>query len=131
MRRLIMIFFVMFILSGSIAYAANTITYTDSVIVIEDIDSDWNWYDTITYLATSKAGIAIQSIQFNPGAADDLCIIKNKTDTGSEIFDVICADVYDQRCKYFNGEILKPVLDFSDGVYTAGSKVIIILQKRR
>ena len=106
---------------------ANTIVLTDSVISISDIDSDWNWYDTLAAFATSKVGVKIQSIHFKPGATDDECIISNETIDGAPIFNAKCADVYDDKTRYYDGKELKPVLDFSDGSYSAGSSVQIIL----
>jgi len=48
---------------------------------------------------------------------------------GPEIFNALCADAYDQKIKYFHGENKKPFLDFAEGVYTAGTRVIIELSE--
>jgi len=106
---------------------ANTIKFTDTVITLTSIDSDWNWYDTITAYASSKVGVPIQSIQFRPGATDDVCIIYNETIGEARLIDVKAADEYDDKVRYFHGVILKPVLDYSAGKYSANSSIIITL----
>lgn len=90
------------------------------------IDSDWS------YAADANdRGLYIESIQFCPAAADDKCVIKEGSDAGPEIFNVLCVDAYDQKIKLFHGKKKHPVLDFSAGVYTAGAKVLIELSERR
>ncbi len=103
---------------------ANEINRVGAVINISDIDSDWLW----SYTFPDYPEIKIQSIQFNPGAVDDHCVIKNGSDTGPPFFDVTGEDAdYDQRNKPYHGAKLMPVLDFSDGTYSAGSSVQIIV----
>lgn len=102
---------------------ANTLTPSTSnpdVLEISDIDSDWLWSDTF-----DNNDVRIISIQFSPAAADDICIIKEGSDAGAPIFDVKCADEYDQRIEYLHKAPRRPVLDFSAGTYTAGSKIKI------
>ena len=115
------------VLVSGIASGVNTIKYVSPVVEITDIDSDW-LYSTATFLGmTSKLNII--SIQFNPGAAGDQCVILDTNAAGPAIFDVTSYDVYDQRIKYFPqpNAGFRPFLDFSAGTYTAGSKVIIII----
>lgn len=114
--------FVLFAFLSFEAQAANTVTRTGNVIYITDIDSDWSWSDTFP----NYGKILVKSIQFNGAQADDQCVIKEATDSGAPLFDVTVEDAYDQRFKPF-GVLLRPVLDYSAGTYTAGSKVIIIL----
>lgn len=107
--------------------AANTITLGANTVVIEDIDSDWTWSDSIN---NALSGIRVLSIQFNGGAADDQCVIMTDgAATGAVIFDVTVEDTYDQRLKWFNGVRHKPFLDYSAGTFTAGSKVIIEFER--
>lgn len=108
---------------------ANSITFTENVIELTDIDSDWNWYDTLSAFVTSKVGIPIHSIQFKPKATGDHCVIKNGSGTAATLFDKEAADQYDDKVVYFHGEELKPFLDVGDGSYNAAAKVIITLAK--
>lgn len=105
-------------------FGANTIVRTGNVIHITDIDSDYSLTDTFPSYTN---GAAINSIQFNPAAADDQMIVEQGTTSGAILMDVTCEDAYDQRVKYFWNQRLLPVIDFSDGTYTAGSSIIIIL----
>lgn len=122
MKNLFIGLFLFFLISG-VAFGANTVVRNGNVIEISDIDSDWSWSDTFPQYPQ----MPVVSIQFNGAAADDQCVIKNATDTGPALFDVLVVDEYDQRYKLFNGTLLKPVLDYSAGTYTAGSTVILIL----
>ena len=99
------------------------------VIHLIAIDSDWNWYDTLTAYATSKVGVGIHSIQFKPATTGDRCVIKNGGATGPVIFDKVGADQYDDKEVYYHGEELKPFLDVGDGSYNASARVVIILSK--
>ena len=108
---------------------ANTIVLTGNVIDLINIDSDWNWYDTLTAFVADKVGIPIHSIQFKPVAANDRCVIKNGSGSAAVIFDKEAVNQYDDKVVYFHGEELKPFLDVGDGVYSAGARVIIILAK--
>lgn len=109
---------------------ANTIVSDGDVIELTGIDSDWSWFDTLTAYAISKVGVPIQSIQFVPGAAADQCVIKNLDASGPTIFDKTCADANDDKEMLYDGEVLKPFLDVSEGTFNAAAKVIIILKKR-
>jgi len=108
---------------------ANTIVITGNVIDLVNIDSDWNWYDTLTAFASDKGGIPIHSIQFKPAATGDHCVIKNGSNTAAVIFDKEAANQYDDKVVYFHGEELKPFLDVGDGTYNAGARIIITLAK--
>lgn len=106
---------------------ANTINFDGTAIDISTIDSDWNWYDTLTAFATSKPGISVESIDFKAGATDDECIIRNGSATGPVIFHKQAANKYQEGKHDFNGKSIKPVLVVSEGVYSADSRIIIIL----
>lgn len=105
---------------------ANTIDQEGLTIRITDIDSDWSWTDLSPKRGDAN-GVRVASIQFNPAAVNDECFIKEGTDAGPEMFYALCADAYDQRIKYFNGQLKRVLLDFSAGTFTAGSSVIIEL----
>lgn len=101
---------------------ANTIKQEDMILEISDIDSDWSWTDNFPF----AAAVRLDSIQFNPGAAADACVIKYGSDAGVAFFDVTCENESDEKCKYFNCRPLKPVFDFSDSIISAGAKIIIM-----
>lgn len=105
---------------------ANTIEQDGLTVYITDIDSDWSWGE-LSPKHGDENGVRLSSIQFDPVQAADKCIIKEGGVTGAPFFTPICADVYDQKIKYFHGQLKKPVLDFSAGVFTANTKVIIEL----
>ena len=52
--------------------------------------------------------------------------IKEGSAAGAIFFDLTVDNVYDQNPVPFNGLKLRPVLDFSAGVFTANSTVIFI-----
>jgi len=126
-KRILGILVACLVLMSGPAFGVNTIKYVSPVVEITDIDSDW-LYSTATFLGTTGR-INIISIQFNPGAADDHCVILDTNAAGPAIFDVTSYDAYDQRIKYFQqpNPGFKPFLDYSAGTYSAGAKVIIIL----
>lgn len=120
MRKILTLLFSVLVLFMVVpAHSANTITRTGNFVTIEDIDSDWLWSDTFP----NYPKIRLVGIQFNPGLAADQCIIFENTVSGSTIMDVTAEDVYDQRYKPV-GVDSRPVLDFSAGTYSSGSKII-------
>ena len=102
---------------------ANTIKSEDGNIHIEDIDSDWSWLDEYPY---AENGQGLDSIQFNPGAAGDICVFYHRSTAGVPIFKVKCENEEDEKCKYFHGKAMKPVFDFSASTISAGAELIII-----
>ena len=103
---------------------ANTIKYERWSIEITDIDSDWTWTDT---LPNYRNGIRVDSIQFTPIQTNDRCVFLDGIDEANSppCFDVICADEWDQKIRYYNGRPLHLFLDFSLGLYTAGTAIHI------
>ena len=97
-------------------------TENPETLNISDIDSDWLWSDSFDSIYPD---VRIISIQFNPGATDDHCVIKEGSAAGHPIFDVTCENEYDQRIEYKKKKALRPVLDFSAGTYSAGSTIKI------
>lgn len=106
----------------SSAIAANTVTVSRNVITITNIDSDFSWEE---YTKNGKS-MQISSIQFH-GATDEVCIIKDGSDTGPQFFKATIESIYYPQYMPLRGVGLKPYLDFSDGSYGATSMVIIIL----
>ncbi len=114
-------------------WGANTVTETVTkggfTIVISVIDSDWVWTTTLT-ADKYKNGVPVHAIIFQPGAASDKLSIKDGSDSGPRIFpNILAADTTDGKVIYYGGVNLKPVLDYSDSTLSAGSTVIIILDK--
>ena len=107
---------------------ANTINQRGFTVQISDVDSDWSWRDTFTDPKYAN-GIPINFIQFNGVGSSDKCSIKEEDDAGPECFFAQISQANDQRRAYYHGTPIKPVLDFSEGTYTAGSSVTIQLWK--
>lgn len=104
---------------------ANTISHNNNNIILSSLDSDWVWTDTLSDLKFAT-GVHVVSIQFIPGASDDRCVIDDTEIGGGIQFDSgPCADTYDTKIKYYQPKLMRPVLDFSDGTYSAGSSIII------
>jgi hypothetical protein len=105
---------------------ANTIKLNNYFLSLTAIDSDWLWS---TQWPEMESGIRLYSIQFVPGAANDRCIITEATITGAEIYDSDECTDNSPRVKLMGGVRCRPCLDFNytDAVYSAGSKVLLIL----
>ncbi len=107
---------------------ANTFVRSNHCLDITDLDSDWVWTDTYP---GNAHGIPVWSIQLVATGASDLCILREDIiETGPVVFHRLAVAVGDQVPSYFGGNLLKLTLDFSQGVYTALSHVIIILDKK-
>ncbi len=112
---------------------ANTYkTFKDRGLEITPVDSHWKWSEHFS------EDMGVLSIQFNPAAANDACVIKGGYDetaggnpNGPSIFDVKCADSTDQRKADYFGERLQPYLNFGSSSFTSGAKIIIIATERR
>jgi len=107
--------------------AGNTVNHVGNVIEISAIDSDWTWTDT---LPERSDGIKVKSIQFNPGAADDVLVIEEASASGPRSVYFKCADTTVQKTKYFDDVKIKPFLDESDCTLSEGATVIIIFTYR-
>ena len=92
---------------------ANTITTKNRVIELSAIDADWDG---------GKMNIA--SISFHPGAADDVLVIKEGSDSGPAIVRIKPFDVQGVEID-LKGMEYSPFLDVSDCNITAGGTVII------
>ena len=119
-----MIMGVLFIIAfSSAAYAANTIVIEGKIYKITIVDADWSWETTLP-----AAGVRLHSIQYTPAATDEICVIEEGSDAGPHLFYVKCADVYDQRIKYFGDGLYRPYFDYSDSTGSAGGIITIILR---
>ena len=103
----------------------NKLNRSGNVITIEEIDSDWSWSDTFP----NDNEIRLDAIRFHAGAVDDVCIIKEGSDsaTAPHLFEYTASVDTLPAIEYYHGIGHKPVLEFSAGTYTAGSSVTIII----
>lgn len=111
--------------------AANTVNVKGNIIEISNIDSDWIWSTDFTTAINPDYAYGVRTIAiiFIPGATDDKLSIKWASATGPELFpSTKCMDEYDPKQINYAGERMKLFLDYSDGMFSAGSKVIIILR---
>ena len=106
---------IVLLLLPSLAMAANTVTSNGQIVEISSIDSDWD----------SQTAYDVISITFIPGAISDECIIKNGSATGATLFHAVSGDG-EPRVQYYFGETIVPFMDFSDGTFSSGAKVIIL-----
>ena len=117
-----------FFISGSNANAANTVIVANSVITISSIDSDFTLEDVRKYGISPEKGVIISYVKFFPAAAADKMVLEEKTTSGpvlSLLYSVAIESLGDDM---FPNRRMFPVLDFSDGTYTAGSMVSIFLK---
>jgi len=68
--------------------------------------------------------IPIVSIKLFPGAANDILIVKNGSDTGPTICKLESTDG-EPRVEYFFGSYWQPYIDFSECTLSAGHSVVI------
>lgn len=105
-------------------FAVNTIDAEPGGVQISGIDTAWTWTDNYT-LGADKGGMRVNYILFSPGATDDICLIRDTGATGIILFRVKCANAYDQRVLYFNGDRVRPYLDLTEGAPNAGAILTI------
>lgn len=124
-RKFLVAIFSVAVLFGSVAWGANTITNGKNTTILSAIDSDYSFTTRFGTTTQSREGVRVHAIMFFPAATDDVCSIEDAT-TGAVIFYAKAADAYDARVLYLNGVKIRPMMDFSDGTYTAGSTVVFI-----
>ncbi len=83
---------------------ANVIAASGGFIQItHDGSTDYDMTGALNGLAKpAPDGHAIKSIQFNPSATGDKMVIREGSLTGPILFECTCADIYDNKCKYFD-----------------------------
>ena len=95
----------------------------NTTIEISGIDSDWAWSDSFP---NYPHGIALFSIEFKPGQANDACVICDEKGDVPALINCTCRDVYDDKVKYFPPGIRYfPKLTYASGTYSANARVII------
>ncbi len=104
---------------------ANDVLERSGKLEITGINADWDY--KASKPDSWPDNPRLTSIKFNPGAASDALLVKERDDTGPEAFYCSCADVNDQRIEYYHGGRCIPYIDFGDCTLSAGHKVIIKL----
>lgn len=102
---------------------ANTVTRDGMFLTLSGIDTDFIYSDLWS------GRVPIISIEFVPGAATDVCVIREGSLTGPIIFQKTMPQVADtwqgdNHIKPFGGQPIMPCMDVSDGSYNAGALVI-------
>ena len=69
--------------------------------------------------------LALQDIQFFPGAASDVCVFKTDSATGPLLCKMVSGDG-EPRVKYFSRS-QHAYMDYSDGSYSSGAKIVLTL----
>lgn len=100
---------------------ANTVSTTGYATNISAMDSNFIW--STTFLGQTH--LKLNSIEFIPGATDDVLIVRNGGTTGAIIFKVKCENDYDQRIKYFHGTRYCPCILYSECTLSPGHLVIV------
>lgn len=93
-------------------------------VTFGNIDAAWTWtddYDQDRY----AGGIRINYILFSPGAAGDICVIRDTDINGIILFKVKCEGDTDQRTLYLSGDRVKPYLDIALGAPNADAILTI------
>ena len=103
--------------------AGNTVNSFESCVQVSAMDGDWLW-STIT---TNPKGIKIKAIKFYPGAADDVLIIKNGSDSGPTMLKLESSDGEPRYDPSFAGGYFKPVIDYGDCTLTGTASIVFIL----
>ena len=93
---------------------------TDNIIDLSSIDEDYDFgeYRKLT------------SIQFVPGAADDVLVVKDVDADGPRVLEIKADTDSDETIKYFYGDPVHTFIDYSACTLSAGHCVIIIAQAR-
>lgn len=91
---------------------------TDNIIDLSSIDED---YDLGEYRK-------LTSIQFVPGAADDVLVVKDVDENGPWVMEVKADGDNDETIKYFNGDQVHVYIDYSECTLSSGHAVIIMAQ---
>lgn len=105
---------------------AATAAYSPYVgVTLTSIDADWTWTTDVTEDVHGD-GIRVHSIMFYPGAASDKVAILEKDANGTHIFPLVEAlGTQYPIIHYLGGDKVKPFIDFSASVLSAGATVVI------
>lgn len=114
---------------------ATAVRYKNGVIEVKVPSADWGLEsstDKVPGLNDLPRGPFVESIEFVPGATTDKCAIFENSASGPQLamFKPDPSTTLPGKqplVKYFNRQ-LRPFIDFSEGSYSAGSSVIIIVE---
>ena len=118
-----MVFILLLVFSSPVIQAANTVNSFESCVQVSAMDEDWLW-STIT---TNPKGMKIKAIKFYPGAAGDVLIIKNGSDSGPSMLKLESADGEPRWDPSFAGGYFKPVIDYGECRLSSGASIVFIL----
>lgn len=125
MKKIFILFAILLI--PAICLAANTYKFTGGkAIEISAIDSDY--FITKHFKAASYPnGVKVKYVIFVPGASGNKMVLRDGADTGPELINTGAVSDTESRIIYMDS-VVKPYLKFSDGTYSAGSKIIILVE---
>lgn len=105
---------------------ANTTLASGMSIQITGLDADWVWSTDCPSHLRKKS---VESIQFNPSAANDVCRIRNASLTGATILYCKCSADTDQRVKYFQETSqVNPCIKISELTLNTAANASILIQ---
>lgn len=70
---------------------------------------------------------AVYCITYEPGAANDVLIVRDGSATGPAVFKVSASDTDDQKVLYLMGVQIQPVITTSECTLSAGTTIVFIL----
>ncbi len=106
--------------------AVTKISGTQLQVTYTSLGANWNIDSDLTSFKDS--GIRVKSIQFDPSAASDVLLVRNKAANGAVLMKVKCSGDTDQRVKYLGGDKGKtifPYIVLSEQSFTTPASVII------
>lgn len=105
---------------------ANTTALTGRFLQITGLDADWTLTTDMPGMVTG--GLNVKSIRYHPSGADRF-IVHNKSIDAAAIFDVNCADVYDDRIQYYDEKVpMFPVIDISDCTLAVAANARLVFE---
>ena len=99
------------------SFAATTLTHSSGseVYQLNTLDTDY----TFTYHTW------VDSIEFDPGAANEYIVLKVGSDSGERILKLLSSDG-EPRIKYFDASRIQIMYDASESSVTSSAKIIIV-----
>ena len=105
---------------------ANVTTHGRNTVTITGLDADWAWNDDGGF--DTSMGLKVSSIQFNPGAANDVMIIRDGGIDATALLNTNPLTTVDPMIKYFNPpRWVRPVIDISDCTLGAAGDAEVII----
>lgn len=109
---------------------ANATTKVGLFIEITGLDADWTLANCGVAALNTKQKILVKSIQFNPGAANDVMIIRNGGIDATPVFRCKCTGDTDNRLRYYGtkGVLMAPVIDITDCTLGAAANSSVMIE---